>query len=384
MRYQKSYCLAYVFLILVTLFAPAEYSVPLKYAIVPLMLMLVLGVIGSGIPLRIRIRPYFVICLCWMALAVYTTRNSSIVSWSPAARSFCLLIMLFALLYAAAPDAHHMHKLKQIYVYLTLFCALWTCFQLFRGVDRQDYMFVTGPRDVNYLAAFMLPGVYMAVRFAFFEKQEKRTVYFLCIISSCVGILLTQSRAAFITLLCIAGLSVVEYLAKIKITLRKFVTIAVATVVGVSLFVFIWNSPLFSRLSDTQHYEEDVRFEIWEFAMDAYYESPIIGSGLGASNALAQMGIERDTHNNYIDILGDTGIVGMALFVLLSLQILWVKKGKRMRMLTFFVACMLPLGFINGLQTISFWLPMLLLAHEHQVIESEEEPLVQQNAPEAT
>ncbi|MBE6639761.1 MAG: O-antigen ligase family protein [Ruminococcaceae bacterium] len=377
MRYQKCYSLAYVFLIAVTLFAPEEFSVPLKYAFLPLMLMLVFGIAGNGIPLRLRIRSYALVCLSWIALTVYSTVTSDIVSWSPAARSFCLLILFFILLYAIAPDVQYMRKIKQVYVCFTLFTACWILLQFARGADRQNLHFISGQKDVNYLAAFMLPGVYMAMRFAFLEEQKHKLCYILCIITVAGSILLLQSRAAFITLVSVSILCFWEYMMQSRLTKRKLVMLAIFTVAIVALAVFMWNNPAFSRLTNKEAYKEDVRFEIWRYAMEAYRRSPIFGSGLGASNVLGRAGANHDTHNNYIDILGDTGILGMCMFLFLSFRLLKVRKGERLHMLSYFVACMLPLGFINGLQTISFWLPALLLAHEHIIIQRED-PTLQQ------
>lgn len=370
MRYQKCYTLAYIFLIAATLLAPVEYSVPLKYAFVPLALMLLFGY-ASGIPAQLKIRSYFLICMCWMVLTIYSTATSEVVNWSPAARSFCMLILIFALLYPLVPSAEYMMKIKYTYIALTLFAASWIVLQFLGGADRQNLNFVTGQKDVNYMAAFMLPAVYIAMRFAFLEKQRHRILCMLCVLLAGVSILLVQSRAAFVTLASLAALCLWEYAVSAKLTKQKIVLIAFVVVVAIVLAVFIWNNPAFSRLTDRASYEENVRLDIWEYALEAFYRSPLIGSGLGASNLFSQAGTNYDTHNNYIDILGDTGILGVILFVMLSIRFVWVRKGKRLHMFSFYIACMLPLGFINGLQTISFWLPALLLAHEHTLIQRE-------------
>jgi len=368
MRYQKSYTLSYALLILISLFAPEVYGVSLKYAFIPLVLMLLFGIVGKGISLRLKFKPHILICLCWVLVMAYSTRHSDVVGWSPNARSFCILAIAFALLYDIVPDDSCVKTVKRLYVYLTLFCALWIVLQAFRGMDRNNFRFITGKKDVNYLAAFMLPGIYMAMRFAFFEKEGSRNVYLCCIFFSFVALLFLQSRAAFITMLSIAFLCFCEYAMKGRLTKRKVAICILVAVLALAAIGFVWSNPAFSRLTSSESYEEDIRLEIWDLAMEAYYNSPIIGSGLGASNAYSQAGVKIDTHNNYIDILGDSGIVGMCLFLLLSWQILRAPKGERLHMFSFYVACMLPLGFINGFQTITFWLPLLMLAHEHMII----------------
>lgn len=368
MRYQKCYTLSYALLIAVTLFAPEKYGVTLKYVFVPLALMLLFGIAGKGIALRLKIKSHVLICLSWMLVMIYSTLHSDVIGWSPNARSFCILIMSVALLYEIVPDDHYIEKIKRLYIYLVLFCALWIILQSFGGIDRKNFQFVTGKKDVNYLAAFMLPGVYMAMRFVFLEKRDGNKAYILCVLVSIMALLLLQSRASFVTLIIVSFLCFCEYALKNKLTRDKMVGGIICVAVVAAAIALLWNTSAFTRLTNTQSYEDDVRLEIWDHAIEAFYRNPVIGSGLGASNFIARTGVRADTHNNYIDILGDSGIIGMCLFLLLSWGLLKVPKGERLHMLTFFIACMLPLGFINGLQTISFWLPVLLLAHECTII----------------
>lgn len=370
MLYPKTYSVMYIFLILLSLFAPEPYGVTLKYVIAPLALMVFFGLFQKDFSVgKLKFRFYFILCLCWIVLLIISTLHSNTVDWTPNARSLCLLILFFAILYQMVPEKKHMDVIKHVYIWLTLFCALWIIFQVIVGIDRINFQFVFGKRDINYLSAFMIPGIFMSIRFLVFEKKKQKPLYILCILTSFLGILLTLSRAASITLALIAVLTFIEYMLKTKFSASKVALFIGAIIVAVVAVSLIWNSSYFARLTALEGYEENVRLEIWEYAFQAFFDSPIIGSGLGASNYFSEIAMEYQTHCNYIDILGDTGIVGMTLFVLLSIQILKVRKGHRWHMLTYYVACMLPLGFINGLQTIAFWLPMILLAHEHTLIE---------------
>lgn len=367
MLYQKSYTFVYILLIAISIFAPEVYGVTLKHAIIPLALMVLLSYLGK---LRLtKIKSYVLICMFWILLVIYSTYTSEIIDWSPSARSFCLLILFFILLYEKVPSERHMNIIKHVYIYLTFFCAIWIILQSFTGIDRHEFIFVTGPKDVNYLAAFMLPGVYMALRFLMFEKQKQKFVYILCVGSSFYGMLLIQSRAAFITIISVILLSFIEYLVRSKLSLKKITFFLFAIALIVIVGSLIWNNSSFSRLTAAESYENDVRLTIWEHSFRAFTDSPIIGSGLGASSYLSEIATGYESHCNYLDILGDTGVLGMTLFLLLSIKLLKTKKGHRLHMFTYYVACMLPLGFINGLHTISFWVPMLLLAHEHTLIE---------------
>lgn len=368
MRYQRAFTVSYVFLLAMSLFAPEAYGVMLRYVFAPLMLMLLFGVSNKGISLRLKFKPYFLLCLGWVVVMIYSTLHSQVVTWGPSARSFCMLVLFFALLYELIPNEQCLEIVKHTYICMTLFCAFWIILQSFFGIDRNNFILLFWRKDVNYLAAFMLPGVYMAMHFLMIETGKHKATYILCVLGSFVGILLVQSRAAFLTLLIVAVLCFFQYMSKKQLSRTQIVIYLLAAVAANVVVAFIWNTEAFSRLTNVEGYKEDDRLEIWKYAMQAYEENPVWGSGLGASIHYAQEAKKYDTHNNYIDILGDSGIVGVSLFILLCLQILKAPKGERLHMLSYFVACMLPMAFVNGLQTISFWLPMLLLAHENVII----------------
>ena len=368
MRYQKCYTLSYALLIAVTLFAPEKYGVSLKNVLIPLVLMLLFGIAGKGISLRLKFKPRVLICLSWMLVMIYSTVHSDVVSWSPGARSFCVFLMAFVLLYDIVPDDIYTDKVKRLYICLTIFCALWIILQSLSGIDRKNFRFVAGEKDVNYLAAFMLPGIYMLIRIVVFGKKQHKMLQILGLTCSVFGLLLLQSRASFLTFLVIAVLCFGEYVKKNKLSRKKMIVIVLVCAVGLLAIGYIWTNPAFSRLTNTSGYEDDIRLKVWEAALEAYRRNPDIGSGIDACNHFSKAELGLIAHNYYIEILGGSGIVGMCLFLLLSWQLLRVPRGERLHMFSFYVACMLPLGFINGLQSVSSWLPLLLLAHECTII----------------
>lgn len=60
------------------------------------------------------------------------------------------------------------------------------------------------------------------------------------------------------------------------------------------------------------------RFEIWKFAIDKWYENPILGIGLKKIQSI----IGLDVHNTYIQILAETGLIGFVIFIIALVRIL--------------------------------------------------------------
>ena len=127
-------------------------------------------------------------------------------------------------------------------------------------------------------------------------------------------------------------------------------------------------NPMFERLTQISEYGDDVRLKVWDAALRAFRENPFWGSGLNASNTYSLAETELVTHNNFLDILGDSGIVGTVLFMLLLLSMLKVKKHNLLNMLALMVVFLFPMAFINGFQTVTFWFPMIFIAHENRIL----------------
>ena len=70
-------------------------------------------------------------------------------------------------------------------------------------------------------------------------------------------------------------------------------------------------------------HSSETRVTLWEDAMSIFSTSPIVGMGFNSYAYMSRVGDYRDTHNIYVKVLVETGIVGMFLFLLL-LGRLWV------------------------------------------------------------
>lgn len=80
-----------------------------------------------------------------------------------------------------------------------------------------------------------------------------------------------------------------------------------------------FNSPDASDMSTTE------RKEVAEFGWEMFSGSPVIGNGLGASVNWAR---EKSSHNEYLNMMVDHGIIGVFFLPLLVLAIQWRARGE--------------------------------------------------------
>lgn len=162
----------------------------------------------------------------------------------------------------------------------------------------------------NYYGAFFAHFVFIPLGIFLFDKSVIRRIILLCIIWLTVYCLaFTYSRGAYLALL---GGMIFVGIVKEKRILLLFI-----------IFLFIWRAlvpiSVRERIEMTQNEQGDLeesaamRFGYWETAWKMFSESPIIGKGFNAF----QTTTSRDTHNQFMKMLSDLGIIGLLAFLYL-------------------------------------------------------------------
>lgn len=167
------------------------------------------------------------------------------------------------------------------------------------------------------------PGVnamYLVSFFAFclakiYAKSRLKVLNFMGMILSLSFVFLTGKRfASIFAPLCV--LILLFLFGRRKLTIKKLVMIS-AICTGMILILSFLNEKMavFSLLIDktTSLANNDMsngRFELWRNALGQFWKNPILG--IGVKNFYNSTGF--DVHNTYIQILVETGIIGISLF----------------------------------------------------------------------
>jgi len=110
--------------------------------------------------------------------------------------------------------------------------------------------------------------------------------------------------------------------------LLRIPAITIATVVAVAIAV---GTPLIAeRVLNIEPTITSTRFAVWQAAFDLFLSSPVSGIGYGGFEAhipatlTALFGARVvETHNIYLQLLADTGLLGTAAFLLLAAVSIW-------------------------------------------------------------
>jgi putative inorganic carbon (hco3(-)) transporter len=61
----------------------------------------------------------------------------------------------------------------------------------------------------------------------------------------------------------------------------------------------------------------EIRLELWSDALDLFRDQPLVGTGFNTYAYMRRVGHYEDTHNIYLKVLVETGIIGLLLFLFL-------------------------------------------------------------------
>lgn len=306
----------------------------------------------------------FIIFLIGLS-AWYSTYNSDVVDKDNGGL-VNLLFSLLAFVYISTVkyDDKMIGKIFRFYKLFafTICCIMCINFVIRYGISvngRVSIRYFGITKDVNYLTAFLVPAYALYFYSTVIGRQKKHLVN--CFIML-VAFFLSGSRSVFIAAILSSVLIFVKYMFSKQVSIQS----RVAIILAISAFVIVFyllleNNPLFSRMTTTENYDDNVRFKIWDYAMLAFYKNPVWGSGVRSGSYYSSMETNWVTHNSWLDVLTGQGIVGSFIVILLVISLfVRVSKEHIILVLAFFVACFLPLFFVNGYECATFWMPMLL------------------------
>jgi len=171
----------------------------------------------------------------------------------------------------------------------------------------------------NQTAAFLVQFAMFFWGFVQFMKRWKvKLAGYLLAASTILAAMYTFSRAGYLAILL--GVLVLGILKDRKLLL----------VLGV--FLLVWQSvvpaAVRERVNMTQNANGQLeasaqeRIDLWENAEQAFLRSPLVGNGYATFQLGEHVANLKDTHNWYVKVLVETGIIGFMMALLLLLQML--------------------------------------------------------------
>jgi putative inorganic carbon (hco3(-)) transporter len=206
------------------------------------------------------------------------------------------------------------------------------------GVSDKNYLraiaFFPDPHMFSFYLGMLLP--FSVSLYLESSNKNKRILFLFISIAMLITDTLTFSRGGYLGLL--AGLAFTFFIFR-KTLVQKFSAqrIAIASIIGLIIFITIlFPNPISSRLSSSFDIEEGSnlgRLETWNQSIDVIRKNPW-GVGLGNYPLEIKPGADyREpiySHNLYLDIAAETGIINALIFIWLIIASIFsfMKMGK--------------------------------------------------------
>ena len=149
------------------------------------------------------------------------------------------------------------------------------------------------------------------------RRKWKLIAYAICAITI-FATMYTFSRAAYLALLCSVALLALLKDRKLLILLPVFLL----------TWKLIVPTPVTERVEMTHNgfgqldSSAEVRLELWENAKKSFYQNPILGNGFATFQMADHIDDLKDTHNWYVKVLVETGVLGGIIALALLIQMI--------------------------------------------------------------
>lgn len=168
----------------------------------------------------------------------------------------------------------------------------------------------------NEIAAFYASYTFMALAFALVEQGKKLKVFlFLCVAMNLYSLLYTFSRGAYLSLM-VGVVVLCWYYRKIPLLL-----VGVSIIFGLLVLDFdVFPKAVTERFNSTFVEDEQLddsaqkRKILWGIALEKFQENPLVGVGFNNFKKMNEFGL--DTHNYYVKLLAEGGVVCFISFLL--------------------------------------------------------------------
>ena len=261
--------------------------------------------------------------------------------------NFLIIFLIFPALF---------NRSKYLMKFLFFLCLLGFCHALFATywmlignpsnflIEKIHYpqsstgLFVNRSVFATFLLLSAFSGLYYIVvffqknkitNFNFFEQINSKIIYIrVFIIFLSIGILTTWSRAVNFSYLLI----LLSFLFYSKIHFKKYINPLSTIITFILIFdvlvlgLIFGNAKLAERYAATSILHETVRFDLHKFGFDQFKNFWLFGYGSGGFESVFKLFynikgeyIAKHVHNDGIELLGEVGIIGISIWLLLFL-----------------------------------------------------------------
>jgi putative inorganic carbon (hco3(-)) transporter len=259
--------------------------------------------------------------------APITKQNALLVQW----KSYAVMIFMYYLALNISKDESQHKILIVIMAIVVFFISLQSYRSFTAGINFAEGSRTAGPFETvglnsNHFGAFIVSYSSLLLGLLLFDKNRWRRLLFLAaIVFGLHPLFFSYSRGAYL-----AAIGVLVFFGLAK----KRSLLILALILFISWQTLLPSSVV-ERIKMTRSGSGElessaaVRLDLWNHAVKLFEKNPIFGVGFGGFEFTVPKGIElKDTHNLYLKILSEQGIIGISLLLLIFAMAL--RSGQRL------------------------------------------------------
>ena len=344
-----------------TIINTSMFGASLSWLIIPSLIILFFGVRNRYIQTK-RV----LILLFWMVY-VLSTIVSKYVSIERDLITFFILCLVYIFSVSYKYDGRDVYFLINVIIAISSYASLnifynWIAHNYFIEWFQRASMTVGDVyRDPNYVMAFIVPALYFNL-LKIISSKGMKMVFNIAVEAFLISTFFTTGSRGPVVSFAVAVVILFLWKSKMPVQ-RKLSFVFIAVCFAFALF-FVANKYLppqaLKRLFNSGG---DSRTKLWTAAFNMFKSNPVLGGGFGSASQESLRVVGNYSHNVYLDILCDSGIIGTIMFLLFfMLNCLPHHWYSNSYMLGAVVAFMAPLFFINGFNTATFYFPLIMLS----------------------
>ena len=238
--------------------------------------------------------------------------------------------------------------------------------------DRSTLMMFGKTVNPNRLSFSFALSINISTYKLLYSKKSSRINCILWVLSDILlvaGVVVSGSRSSFIvSLVCVFFLVWKRDFGNNSKLKRLFFVVFLLLIVYIIYSEFVLGSEFGDRftldnLTGQGDYGSANRDRIWDAALSQIIKKPILGYGNGASPyVIAELYIFYSTHNSYLMILLEFGIIGFIICFAMFISLYRRHKFQNNQLFCCFIVCILvDIIFVELFSAKVFWAVMLLL-----------------------
>ena len=353
-----------VLFIILSLYNNASWGASFSYVIVPSLLLLA-GAFFQNTKIRKETLILFIFFIIYFISTIFS-------SYVEIGRDFITFFAFLFVLAIATSIKFTKDDLKIIiitYLIVSAFASINIIFNWLKHnyiqywLQRSSFTFLGKFKDPNYVLAFSAPAAVLSI--IIFLNTRNRIMklstisnFLLCVFSClCAG-----TRAGMLSILIPMILMVViTKKLSIKTKIKVFLIAIICVTIGVFFVIKFYNEYALERM--LYNNDGSGRLEIWKSAISVFKSNPLLGGGFNSGSSVSLITNGFTTHSILVDILCDSGIFGLLVFITYFITNCLICKRINLEFqLVSSCSFLIPMFFINGFNTTTFYFPIILIS----------------------